>query len=221
MATDRVVNILFHGIGTPRRTLEPGEERYWVSEARFHEILDEVATWPQARISFDDGNISDIEVALPALRERGLVATFFVLAGRLGRPGSLGPDDVRTLHRHGMTIGSHGMHHRSWRTLSRDEAHEEFVAAREMLAEVVGSPIDQAGCPFGQYDRRVLGELRRCGYRRVFTSDRRPARAGAWLQARYSVMCDDTAATLRAAVLHPGLVRRVRSGLAGVVKRWR
>ena len=46
------------------------------------------------RISFDDGNASDLEIGLPALLERGLTATFFVLAGRLGRPGSLDADEV-------------------------------------------------------------------------------------------------------------------------------
>ena len=50
------------------------------------------------RLSFDDGNSSDVEIALPALRERGLPRRFFVVAGRLDRPGSLSRDDVRELH---------------------------------------------------------------------------------------------------------------------------
>ncbi|MFV2100561.1 polysaccharide deacetylase family protein [Micromonospora sp. LOL_024] len=221
MTDQRVINILFHGIGTPRRELEPGEERYWVSVDRFHELLDEVVTWPQARLSFDDGNASDLDVGLPALLERQVSATFFIIAGRLGAPGSVAGDGVRELRRHGMPVGSHGMWHRPWRRLTAAEATEEFDTARDRLAEITGETVDQAACPLGRYDRAVLARLRAAGYRRVFTSDRRPARAGAWLQPRYSVRAEDTAAGLRDIVLGPGLLGRARSHAAGLVKRWR
>jgi peptidoglycan/xylan/chitin deacetylase (PgdA/CDA1 family) len=222
MASGRVTNVCFHGIGTPQRELEPGEDVYWVAEDRFRRILDEVAAWPGVRISFDDGNASDLEIGLPALLERGLTADFFVLAGRLGQPGSLDEDGVRELRRHGMAIGTHGMWHRSWRGMDPRERQEEFVAARERLADVAGAPVDAAACPRGQYDRRVLADLRRQGYTRVYTSDRRPARAGSWLQPRFSVRRDDEPATLRLEALSPApLARRTRNAAVGVVKRWR
>ena len=222
MASERVTNVCFHGIGTPRRELEPGEDVYWVAEDRFRRILDEVATWPGVRLSFDDGNASDLAIGLPALLERGLTADFFVVAGRLGQPGSLDEDGVRELRRHGMGIGTHGMWHRSWRGMDQRERREEFVAARDRLATVAGAPVDAAACPRGQYDRRVLTDLRRQGYTRVYTSDRRPARAGSWLQPRFSVRRDDEPATLRAEALSPvPLARRARNTAVGVVKRWR
>ena len=222
MASERVTNVCFHGIGTPRRELEPGEDVYWVAEDRFRRILDEVATWPGVRLSFDDGNASDLAIGLPALLERGLTADFFVVAGRLGQPGSLDEDGVRELRRHGMGIGTHGMWHRSWRGMDQRERREEFVAARDRLATVTGAPVDAAACPRGQYDRRVLTDLRRQGYTRVYTSDRRPARAGSWLQPRFSVRRDDEPATLRAEALSPApLGRRARNAAVGAVKRWR
>jgi peptidoglycan/xylan/chitin deacetylase (PgdA/CDA1 family) len=215
-----VLNVCFHGVGTPGRELEPGEAPYWVTVERFREVLDEIATWPGIRISFDDGNASDIEIGLPALVERGLRADFFVLAGRLGTPGSLDADQVGKLAAHGMTIGSHGMDHRSWRGLDPSTRDAEFVTARERIAEAAGAPVDLAACPLGRYDRRVLTDLRRLGYRHVFTSDRRPARPGAWLQPRYSVRHDDTPASLRAAV-QPNLVARTRLEAIGLAKRLR
>ncbi|MGN9910416.1 polysaccharide deacetylase family protein [Phytohabitans sp. LJ34] len=222
MATDGVVNVCFHGVGTPQRELEPGEDVYWVDVDRFRRILDEVATWPAVRISFDDGNASDVEIGLPELAERGLSADFFVVAGRLDKPGSLGADHVRELRDRGMGIGTHGMWHRSWRGLDTTEAHDELVTARVRLAEVVGRPVDTAALPLGQYDRAVLSALRRNGYRRVFTSDRRTARRGSWLQPRYSVRHLDTPEGLRAEILTaPPLARRVRATAVGVVKRWR
>ena len=112
-----VVNLCFHGIGTPARDTEPGEDAYWISTDLYRRVLDVVAEDPHVRISFDDGNASDVEIGLPGLVERGLTATFFVLAGRLDQPGSLAVDDVRALATAGMRIGSHGMDHRPWRGL--------------------------------------------------------------------------------------------------------
>ena len=61
-------------------------------------------------------------IALPALRERGLTATFFVVAGRLGEPGFLDERGVRALADAGMAIGCHGMRHRPWRGLDERRA---------------------------------------------------------------------------------------------------
>jgi peptidoglycan/xylan/chitin deacetylase (PgdA/CDA1 family) len=215
------VNVCFHGIGTPRRELEPGEAAYWVGVDTFHAVLDEVADWPRVRISFDDGNASDVDLALPALLERGLTADFFVLAGRLDAPGSLTSASVRELSRHGMTIGNHGMWHRPWRRMSPTTTADELVAARHRLAEAARSTVDRAACPLGRYDRALLIRLRQLGYRRVYTSDRRPARSTAWLQSRYSVRCGDTPDSLRAEVFAPAPLTRARSAAVGLVKRWR
>jgi peptidoglycan/xylan/chitin deacetylase (PgdA/CDA1 family) len=217
-----VVNICFHGIGTPARELEPGESGYWVAHGQLLDLLDELMTWPAVRLSFDDGNASDVDIALPALRERGLRGDFFVLAGRLGAQGSLGEDGVRELHRSGMAVGTHGMRHRSWRGMDPATRREELVEARQRLAEVVGEPVDTAACPLGRYDRQVLADLRRLGYRRVYTSDRRHVRPDAWLQPRHSVRAGDSVGSLLATALRrPALARRLRGGAVGLAKRLR
>jgi peptidoglycan/xylan/chitin deacetylase (PgdA/CDA1 family) len=193
-----------------------------VGQRQFLDILDELLTWPAVRLSFDDGNISDLELALPALTERGLRADFFVLAGRFGASGSLGEDDVRELARHGMGIGTHGMAHRPWRGMDAATRDSELVRARERIAAVSGAPVTAAACPLGRYDRRLLADLRRLGYARVYTSDRRPARPGAWLQPRFSARTGDTVQSLREAVLRrPPIPRRARLAAVGLAKRLR
>jgi peptidoglycan/xylan/chitin deacetylase (PgdA/CDA1 family) len=217
-----LVNLCFHGVGEPQRPLEPGEREYWVSVPQFEELLDEVRGRPDVRLSFDDGNASDVEIALPRLRERGLSATFFLLAGRLDSPGSVRSDGVRALRREGMAIGSHGYAHRSWRHLDPRATREELVTAAERLAELTGGQhVDEAACPRGEYDRRSLRALRSCGYRRVFTSDRLPASPGAWLQPRYSLRERDDVPFLRTLLrtdrTRPGTAVRAKQ----LVKRWR
>ena len=216
------VNLCFHGIGRPQRALEPGEGRYWISAETFHGVLDAVAGLPSVSISFDDGNASDAEIALPALADRGLTATFFVLAGRLDTAGSLSADQVRSLVAQGMAVGSHGMDHRPWVGLDEATRHRELVEARERLREVTGTPVDEAALPLGRYDRRLLGRLRGLGYRRVHTSDRAWASDGTWLQPRFSLRDTDTVESLRADVLtRPSTARRAERAAAQLVKRLR
>src|SRR3954469_3754732 len=218
----RAINLTFHGIGEPGRRLDPGESDVWVTREQFLAHLDSVAGRDDVRITFDDGNASDVEHALPALRERGLTATFFVVAGRLGEPRFLDAAGVRQLAAAGMEIGCHGMCHRPWRGLEAGDLREELVDAKAILEDVVGQPVTTAACPFGSYDRRVLRTLRGSGYMHVFTSDKGTAHAGRFLQARNSIGPRDGAGLLeRIAAIesrsHRALARRAKLA----VKRWR
>jgi peptidoglycan/xylan/chitin deacetylase (PgdA/CDA1 family) len=218
----RAINLTFHGLGEPGRPLEPGEAEVWLGTDEFEFVLDSVSGRDDVRISFDDGNASDVSQALPALEQRGLTATFFVVAGRLRVPGFLDEAGLRTLTAEGMSVGCHGMRHRPWRGLGAAELHEELVDAKDLLEDIVARPVTEASCPFGAYDRRVLRTLRRSGYRHVYTSDRGTARPGHWLQARNTVHRGD----------RPGIVDRVlsderapselaRRRAKRVAKRWR
>jgi peptidoglycan/xylan/chitin deacetylase (PgdA/CDA1 family) len=220
--TAEVIGICFHGVGVPGPGVEPDAAQYFVSRDLFLAMLDAVAGCASVDLTFDDGYASDVDVVLPALLERGMSARFFPIAGRLGSRGHLGADGVRELARAGMAVGSHGMRHRSWRGLDAASAREELAAARELIAAAAGQPVASAACPFGAYDRRVLRMLRRHGYAQVFTSDRRRARAGDWLQPRYSIQRGDTVRTVRQEILAPlPLTTRMRCAAAGRVKALR
>lgn len=216
----RRAHVCFHGVGLPQRELEPGEADYWIEEAQFLTLLDELMTWQQTSISFDDGNASDLDVCVPALQARGLKATFFVLAGRLDATGSLGKRDLTALIRHGMSVGSHGMHHRSWRGMDAACTEAELVVARSEIESATGQPVTQAACPFGLYDRASLGSLRGAGYTAVYTSDRAWAREDAWLRPRFSVTRDDSPETVRTSVwTPPNIAGRARGGVVRAIKR--
>ena len=218
----RTINLTFHGIGDPPGRLEAAEEAVWLSHEEFLGILDSIAERDDIHLTFDDGNASDVEYALPALLERGLRADFFVVAGRLGQPGYVDEAGVRALSSAGMTIGSHGMRHRPWRSLDDHLLREELVEARETLERVVGAPVVSAACPFGSYDRRALRSLQRLRYQTVYTSDRGTAAPDAWLQARTTLGSgagSDLEERLASSEIpwYRGLPRRAKL----VAKRWR
>ena len=217
-----VVGLCFHGVGVPGRSLEAEAANYFITRDLFLALLDQVMNIAAVELTFDDGYASDLEIALPALAERGLSATFFPLAGRLDSPGHVGTEGVRELANTGMQVGSHGMRHRSWRGLDAASVEEELTVAREVIAEAAGRPVTRAAIPFGEYDRRALTALRHAKYAQVFTSDRRRARAGRWLQPRYSVRSDDTVRAVQQDILAPRPLReRVRADVVGRVKALR
>ncbi|TDK46266.1 polysaccharide deacetylase family protein [Antarcticimicrobium luteum] len=214
--------LIFHGIGEPQRELEPGEAVFWLSRARFCEILDRITgmgtTAPE--ITFDDGNASDAEIALPELEKRGLRATFFLLSARIGTPGSLSEADVRRLAQAGHTIGLHGATHRDWRRLDAAGRQAEYRDARQRLAELAGAPVTLAAAPFGAYDRRVTEAVDAEGFEALYTSDRGQCRNTRFLRPRNCIEGEMDNAQLEEALR--GLVpygRRTRRLLGLMRKR--
>ena len=191
-----IINLTFHGIGLPQRHLDPGEQQVWISEKNFLSILDLVKDRPNVKLTFDDGNISDVNLALPALIERNLAAEFFVLAGYVDKPNYLNAEYIRSLLEAGMKIGLHGMNHCSWRAAKNGDLNEELFVAREKLQDIINQNIKNAACPFGEYDRRTLKTLKQAGFKHIYTSDRGKADENDWLQARNTVTCDDNAKSI-------------------------
>ena len=214
----------FHGIGDPERPLEPGEARYWVASAQFEAVLDRVAAHPgrhRLRVTFDDGNRSDRTIALPALAARGLTAGFFVLSGRIGRPGSLDEADIAALRAAGMEVGSHGVAHRDWSALDPAALTAELEGSKARLEAVCGTPVSSAAIPFGRYDAAVLTALRAAGYTTAYSSDGGTMRPGDFPRPRTSVQGAMTPAQIDAILtgrLAPA--RRLRRALGMARKRW-
>lgn len=168
--------LTFHGIGEPGAHVGRDEIPYWVGEETFHEIIDFIASGafpnlPPIEVTFDDGNMSDIRIALPALVKKGLSARFFVLAGRIGASGYLSKSDIREMSNAGMTIGSHGWSHIDWRKATDAELHRELVDAKSLIEDALGKSIDNISVPFGRYNKRVIPSILKFGYAAVFSSD--------------------------------------------------
>jgi peptidoglycan/xylan/chitin deacetylase (PgdA/CDA1 family) len=184
----RELIVTFHGFGEPPAGASEAERRTWLPVGWLDPLLDALPR-RQVRLTFDDGNRSDIKHALPALARHERQATFFVPAGELDKPGRLAREHVSRLRAAGMEIGSHGLHHRDWRRLSDEALERELAGSRSLLAGILDGEVREAACPFGS-DRRVLRALREAGYSRVYTSDGGPAAERAWLAPRTTINRD-------------------------------
>ncbi len=193
-ANIKVTWINFHGIGEVSRPYEDGEEPYWISVDTFDTCLDQIAgemKQDAVRVSFDDGNLSDLEIACPRLADRGVTALFFILAGRLDRPGFLSAANLREMTERGMAIGSHGWDHRDLRKLNDADIAQETETSKKTLEDATGQPVKDFSIPFGLYDKRVFNHVRNAGYERIYTSDRGFARADSRTVRRNSIRSDD------------------------------
>lgn len=222
---DRRPVLNFHGLGKIPDHVEFDERPYWVSVSGFEQILDEVAICraggQDVKITFDDGNRTDLEVAAPYLRDRGLTATFFVLTGRLERDEYLTAADIRSLLDMGMNIGLHGRDHVDWRRLDADGLKEEIPKARMLLSDITRKPVNTVSIPFGAYNRRVMSFLARMNFDTIFTSDGGLARQGAQVQPRLTIREDTQMDDIRN--LLDGAIRTresLRCGMKRLLKRY-
>jgi len=136
-------------------------------------------------ISFDDGDVSNLEVALPLLQARGLTATFFVTSDFIGQPGMLAASDVRALADAGMEVGSHGRSHAFLADLDSDALRAELLDSRARLQDLTGREVASIALPGGRGGERERQAALAAGYRVLFGSVPGPNRhphADGWLE---------------------------------------
>lgn len=165
---------------------EPGSRRYVFTLEEFARQLDHLAAedyatvamadllrWhrgeselpPRAVVlSFDDGHRSNLEVALPALRERAMRAIFFVTAGRIGSGEALSWDQLRAILDAGMEIGSHTLTHPCPSELGPDELRHELADSKRILEGRLGVAVAFLASPTGYDSRHFAALARQVGY---------------------------------------------------------
>lgn len=128
-------------------------------------------------ITFDDGFASVAHTAAPLVVERGLTATVFCVAGRLGgandwpsQPPAIPhaplatAAELRHLAATGIEIGAHGLTHCPL-TGSESELRREIVDARAELEDAIGVPVGSFAYPYGIANsalaRRLVSETYR------------------------------------------------------------
>jgi hypothetical protein len=132
----------------------------------------ETSTAGMARVTFDDGHISQFEYALPVLELSAMKAIFFVTAGWIGaRPGFMSWGQLAKLSALGHEVQSHGWSHALLTQCSDCKLEDELARSKKELESHLGTCVDAISAPGGRWNSRVLRACARVGYRRVFVSD--------------------------------------------------
>ena len=216
---ERTINLTFHGIGEPPTA--PGAGR-GPGLARSGPVRVGARLGRRARatvrITFDDGNASDVEHALPGaaparpdrdLLRRRRQARRARLPRRGRRPGARRRRDGDRLPRHAPSPVATARRPRAARGARRREAAARAgrSAARSPRPRARSAPTTAA----------CSRSLRRHGYRRAYTSDRGTARPDDWLQPRNTVRRGDAAGPVERVARRRASPRRACAG----ARSWR
>ncbi len=122
-------------------------------------------------ITFDDGYLDTLTVALPLLREFGFTAVCYVVLERVGRSSDwttpaplMDWADLRRWLAEGMAIGSHSRSHRDLTLLSAPELRAEVEGSRAGLEDRLGVAVPSFAYPFNRCGARELDAVRAAGY---------------------------------------------------------
>jgi peptidoglycan/xylan/chitin deacetylase (PgdA/CDA1 family) len=175
--------LMYHDLAESISGIAPEHEPYVLAPDVFRSQMTAVATsrlscltateWVTASpkpehalvITFDDGHISNHDLALPIMLECGLKATFFITAGRIGTDETMNWEQIRHLHRAGMEIGSHTLTHRPPATLDDRELRYELTESRRILEDGLGAAVTSISSPTGFFNARMANIAREVGYR--------------------------------------------------------
>jgi peptidoglycan/xylan/chitin deacetylase (PgdA/CDA1 family) len=116
-------------------------------------------------LTFDDGKVDALGIVLPALRKRGMRASFFVVTSLVGRAGYLTWDGVRALADAGMEIGSHTATHPRLPDLSDERVQDELRESRLRLQAGLHRPVEALAYPYNSVRARIEEAARAAGYR--------------------------------------------------------
>jgi peptidoglycan/xylan/chitin deacetylase (PgdA/CDA1 family) len=152
------------------------------------------------KLTFDDGHISNFEVARPMVDRHALKAAFFVTVCRVGTHAqTMNWGQLRALTNAGHSVQSHGWSHKFLIHCSPTELRDELCRSKAELEHRTGVVVDSISVPGGRWNPRVLRAAADAGYRRIYTSEfwrRAAVRQGVLLIGRFMVRSDMSVAQI-------------------------
>ena len=116
-------------------------------------------------LTFDNGYQSQYSNALPVLKQMGWVGDEMMqLTGLPPSQGGLSDSQVRALIADGWELDTQGISHADLIALPASELHYQVFAARQLLRQRYGVPVDWFAYPSGHYNASVIATLKSAGF---------------------------------------------------------
>ena len=126
------------------------------NETRDKSEQDQESNLKKIALTFDDGpHPYYTEQLLDGLKERGVVASFFVT----GEHAALHPDVIKRMKEDGHLIGNHTYSHMQLTKKNRDTYKEELIKTNIILKEIIGEDVEYVRPPYGSWDKSFEKEL--------------------------------------------------------------
>lgn len=123
-------------------------------------------------LTFDDASGSQLDLAVPLMREAGVTGTFYIPTSLVARIGYMTWPDICRLEEEGFTIGSHGHSHHELRDMSEAEAEADLVTSQLAFMRGLGHPVAHMATPFGCWTPELADMARVVGFRSMRTTAR-------------------------------------------------
>ncbi len=187
-----VTILMYHAISNENGESPGADAHYSVSKAKFESNLRQIATAGMRCVSvanllareqrleasvaltFDDGHASN-QLASELIAKAGGSADFFINPGSVGTPNYLDWSALREMAASGMSIQSHGFHHRYLDELSPADVRKELIDSRRAIEDHLGLPVTIFAPPGGRLAPDLEKAATDAGYRAVCSS-----RVGLW-----------------------------------------
>lgn len=131
-------------------------------------------------ITFDDGYLDNLNLAIPILKKYGFSAALFVATDYLNGKGDkndywekwgyLTPEKLKKLTSMGIEIGSHSCSHKVLISLDNTGMRNEILFSRKILEDITQKKINLFSYPHGIFNEKIKDILIKEGYVAACTS---------------------------------------------------
>ena len=122
-------------------------------------------------LTFDDGHISNYEMAFPILQGFGFTATFFIYPTVIGKEGFLSIPQIEEMAQKNMRFESHSLTHPYIVTLNNQDIKHEVYESKIQIQKILNCEVNHFSVPFGFYNKYLISCLKESGYKSLITEN--------------------------------------------------
>lgn len=132
--------------------------------ATLRELAEGKINHPSVILTFDDGYEDFYRSGWPILKKYQAKATIFIISSKVGRPGYLSAGQIQELRHGGIEIGSHTVSHPNLTNTSAGNLEIQLNRSKTDLESIIGGKVVSFAYPSGQFNEKVIDQLKESGY---------------------------------------------------------